>query len=75
MIKKLTKHGNGLALMIDRDVLESLGISEETPLSISTEGSVLIISPVRDEKRQELFEKALVKTNQKFGRVLKRLAD
>ncbi|MBF0606317.1 MAG: AbrB/MazE/SpoVT family DNA-binding domain-containing protein [Candidatus Magnetobacterium sp. LHC-1] len=75
MIKKLTKHGNGLALMIDRDVLESLGIGEETPLSISTEGSVLIISPVRDEKRQELFEKALVKTNQKFGRVLKRLAD
>jgi len=74
MIKKLSRHGNSLALVIDRGVLDLLEIDDKTPLDISTDGKVLIISPVRDEKRRKEFEAALEKTNQKYGRVLKRLA-
>jgi len=36
MIKRLTKHGNSLALVIDKGVLDLLKIDEETPISIST---------------------------------------
>jgi len=74
MIKKLTKHGNSLALVIERGVLDLLKINDHTPLDISTDGQVLVVSPVRDPKRHKLFEKALTKTNEKFGRALKRLA-
>ncbi len=74
MIKKLTKHGNSMALVIDKGVLELLKIDGETPLDISTDGKVLIISPVRDEKRQKQFEEALDKVNRKYGRALKKLA-
>lgn len=74
MIKKLTKHGNSMALVIDRGVLELLEIDDKTPLDISTDGKVLIIAPVKDEKRRKEFEEALEKTNRKYGRALKKLA-
>jgi antitoxin component of MazEF toxin-antitoxin module len=75
MLKKLTKHGNSLALVIDKGVLELLNIDDTTPLEISTDGTLLMISPVRDEKHKLQFEQALEKANSKYGRALKRLAD
>jgi antitoxin MazE len=74
MIKKLTRHGNSMALVIDKGVLDILNIEENTPLDISTDGKMLIISPVRDEKRRKQFEAALEKVNKKYGRALKSLA-
>ena len=75
MIKALTKHGNSLALIIDRAVLELLKINADTPLEISTDGHVLVITPIRDKARHDKFEKALERTNKKFGRALKHLAE
>jgi len=75
VIKKLNRHGNSLALVIDRPILKLLKIDKETPLEISTDGQILIISPVRDIKRKKKFQKALEKTNRKYSQVLKRLAD
>jgi hypothetical protein len=60
---------------MERGVLDLLNISADTPLDISTDGEVLIISPVRDEKRRKKFEKAVSETNRKYGRALKNLAD
>ncbi len=74
MIKKLTRHGNSMALVIDKGVLDLLNIEENTPLDITTDGKILMISPVRDEKRKKQFESALEKVNKKFGRALKSLA-
>ncbi|RPJ61906.1 MAG: AbrB/MazE/SpoVT family DNA-binding domain-containing protein [Dehalococcoidia bacterium] len=74
MIKKLTSHGNSLALVLDKGVLELLNIDSETPLEISTDGSLLLITPVKDEKRRRQFHDALESTNTRYGRALKRLA-
>jgi antitoxin component of MazEF toxin-antitoxin module len=75
MLKKLTRHGNSLALVIDKGVLELLNIDDRTPLEIATDGTLLLISPVRDAKRRRQFHQALEKANVKYGRSLKRLAD
>jgi antitoxin component of MazEF toxin-antitoxin module len=75
MVKKLTKHGNSLALVIDRAILDLLKIDTDTPLEISTDGQVLVISPVRDEEHRDRFRKALESANRKYGRALKRLAE
>jgi len=75
MIKKLTKHGNSLAVVIDRAVLDLLKIDADTPLEISTDGQVLVISPVRDNTHRDKFQKALESVNKKYGRALKRLAE
>ena len=74
MLKKLTRHGNSLALVLDKGVIELLNIDAETLLEISTDGSLLLITPVRDEKRRRQFNDALEKTNARYGRTLKRLA-
>ena len=75
MIKKLSKHGNSLALVIDRSILELLGIDEKTSLELSTDGAALVIAPVRDKKRRKRFELALASTNERYGKALKRLAE
>ena len=75
MTKKLTRHGNSLALVIDRGVLDLLNIGENTPLDVSTDGEVLIVSAVRSAARRKAFHSALEKTNKRYGRLLKRLAE
>lgn len=74
MIKKLTKHGNSLALVIDRGVLDLLDIDVETPLSIKTDGKCLIVTPVQDTARQKKFRAALDEGNRRYGKMLKKLA-
>lgn len=75
MVKRLTKHGNSLALVIDRGVLNLLEIDSDTPLTITTDGTSLILTPVRNQHRQRRFRKALQDVNRRYGRALKRLAD
>ena len=75
MIKQLTKHGNSWAVVIDRPVMDLLKIEPETPLEITTDGRVLTITPVKSDSRQKKFDAALSKTNRKFGRALKKLAE
>ena len=75
MIKRLTKHGNSLALVIDRGVLDLLEIDADTPLTVSTDGKCLIVSPVRDAKHIKAFRAALTGVNKRYGRALRRLAD
>ncbi len=74
MVKKLTRHGNSLALVIDKGVLELLNIDAETPLEISTDGNLLFIAPVRDPRRKKKFSAALEKANARYGKMLKHLA-
>lgn len=75
MIKKLSKHGNSLALVIDRSILELLGIDEKTSLELSTDGEALVIAPVRDKRRKKKFDDALAASNERYDKALKRLAE
>ena len=52
MVKTLTKHGNSLALVIDKPILDLLKIEADTPLSISTDGRCLIIAPADPKRRK-----------------------
>ena len=49
MIKTLTAVGNSLGLIIDKPILELLGIDKDTLLEVKTDGEGLIIRPVRAE--------------------------
>jgi len=75
MQKKLTKHGNSWALVIDKPILDLLKIDPTMPLEISTDGQTLIVSPAKDRARKAKFTTALKDTNRRFGTALKRLAN
>lgn len=74
MIKHLTSHGNSLALIIEKAILELLHITQDTPLEINTDGRNLIISPVEDEKQEKKFRETLAKVNKKYEKTLRALA-
>ena len=75
-MKKLTRHGNSWALVIEKPILDLLHIDPaETLLDITTDGASLRITPVRDVERRRKFDATVRETHRKFGRALKRLAD
>lgn len=75
MIKKLTKHGNSLALVIDKGILDLLEIDAETPISMTTDGKHLVIAKATDEKLQKRLNAILKEGKKKYARMFKRLAE
>lgn len=75
VIKRLTKHGNSLALVLDKPILELLKIDADTPLELVTDGSSLTVKPVRDPKSRAEFEKSWSGLRRKHASAFKRLAE
>jgi antitoxin component of MazEF toxin-antitoxin module len=75
MVKKLTRHGNSLALVIDRPILDLLKIEAETPLDISTDGRQLIVAPAKPSARRKKFDAAQEWAHKRYGKAFRKLAD
>jgi antitoxin component of MazEF toxin-antitoxin module len=75
MKKTLSKHGNSLALVIDKPILELLGIDSETELTIATDGRSLVVTPADVHDDRDAIDAALRAVNERHGATLKRLAE
>ena len=73
MIKKLTRHGNSLALVIDRPILDLLKVDPDTPLELTTDGDVLIVRPLREQGRRARFTVALAGVTEQYDAMLREL--
>lgn len=76
MIKKLVRHGNSRALIIDKPILELLGANEDSEFTITTDGHSLTITPVHsdEEERRLAFEHAAEDALRRYGSTFERLA-
>ena len=54
MRKKLSAIGNSLGIVIEKPILELLGIDRETELEMTTDGQRLIIEPIRQRRKRVL---------------------
>ena len=75
MIKKLTRTGNSIALVLDKPLLEELGLDENAEVEVSTNGQVIVITPKRTSARDRKFRKAVDKINRKYAGLFKRLSE
>jgi antitoxin component of MazEF toxin-antitoxin module len=75
MVKTLTQHGNSLALVIDKPILELLNINAKTPLLVVTDGQSLIVSPASSAQEDAAFRRITEKGHKRYGRMFKRLAE
>jgi len=75
MVKRLTKTGNSLALVLDKPLLDQMGIDANTPLEVSTDGAVIVISPVRDRRRTAKLKRLVAEAHRDYGGVFRRLAE
>lgn len=76
MIKQLRKVGNSNALLLDKPILELLGIGEESHVQLTIQDGVLIVAPVHPQPVEEAaFDQALEKVLKRRHAVLKKLAE
>ena len=75
MTKHLTRTGNSLALVFDRPLLEATKIDQNTELEISTDGDVILITPVRDQSRERKLRAGMEAIHDRYSGVFRRLAE
>jgi antitoxin component of MazEF toxin-antitoxin module len=75
MRKKLTRTGNSLALVLDKKLLDRVGIDADTTLDVSTNGQVIVVSPVRGRRRSATVKKIVAEAHDRYGGVFRRLAE
>ena len=76
MSKKLTRHGNSYALIIDKPLLQILNISEHTVLNLSIQDGALIIKPVKASvsKKSQSVKKIAQEIMEEYTDVFEKLA-
>lgn len=74
MRKTLCKTGNSYAIVLDRDLLDATHITPDTPLEVSSNGDIIVISPVRDDKREKKIEEIKKEMYERFSGLFKALA-
>lgn len=78
MIKKLTKHGNSYALVIDRGIMDLLNISEKSALYVTTDGRKLIVAPADEKagnKSNPSIDEAIQLSLKRYRKAYKKLAN
>jgi len=75
MIKTLTRHGNSHALVFGKPVMESLGITPDTPLQITLSGHSLVITPAGVGVGPERVVRHTRVIRRRYGTMLRRLAE
>lgn len=74
MRKKLVKHGNSLALVIDKPILELLKIDADTELEVTTDGNGLILSKAATEDRRARIDSIAERLERRYDGMFRRLA-
>lgn len=75
MTKRLQAIGNSAGIIIDKPVLELLKITAETDLEVETDGTRLIITPVRSSTaRQRRLAAVQARVVKKHERTFRKLA-
>ena len=78
MRKNLSAIGNSLGIVIEKPILELLNITRDTELEVTTDGTRLIIEPVRTgeaEERRGRVGAATKRVMKNHDRTLRRLAE
>jgi len=77
MVKKLQRRGNSLALVIDKSLMEQLGIGPDTPLQITVSSGCLVVRPLTSGVGPDGVASSLKKIRSRPGypEMLKKLAE
>jgi antitoxin MazE len=78
MRKNLSAIGNSLGLVIEKPILELLNITRDTELEVTTDGTRLIVEPVREVEakgRRGRVGSATKRVMRNHDRTLRRLAE
>ena len=73
--KTLTRSGNSVAVVLDRDLLEAAGLEEGATVEIEVVDGIISIGKLRDKRRAAKVDKILGKLDRRYAAVFKKLAE
>lgn len=74
MTKTLQRHGNSMALVLDKTMLDALGATAETPLHITFDGPSMTVTPVHVGVPAEELEETISRLRPRYKTMLENLA-
>ena len=74
MIKNLTRTGNSVALVLDKQLLEAAHLDPADQVEVSTNGQVIVIAPVRRKAETDKWKRGQALMHAKYAGAFRRLA-
>lgn len=74
MTRKLQRHGNSVALVFDKTMLDALHMTPETPVHITIHGSSITITPANVGIPEEELDEAVARLRPRYKRMLENLS-
>ena len=74
VVKTLQKYGNSYALIIDKALLDAMGITPETQLKVTVQGGGLTITTHNVGAGPERISASIAKLRPAYGEMLRNLA-
>jgi antitoxin component of MazEF toxin-antitoxin module len=75
MTRKLQRHGNSMALVFDKTMLEALHMTPDTPVHITFHANSMVITPAHVGIPQEELEETIARLRPRYRRMLENLAN
>lgn len=75
MVKTLQKHGNSHALVIEKPLMDAMGILPDDQLQVIVSGHSLIVTPVNVGLGGSAIAASILKLRPRYGDMLKKLAE
>lgn len=75
MLKRLTKHGNSRAIVVDKALLEAAGVSDTALFQISINPSGGLVIQSVEENMTEVFRENFEILNKKHKKLMQNLAE
>jgi antitoxin component of MazEF toxin-antitoxin module len=74
MTRKLQRHGNSVALVFDKTMLDALHMTPETPVHITIHGSSITITPANVGIPEEELDATMARLRPRYKKMLENLA-
>ncbi len=74
MIKTLQKVGNSHAVVLDKAMLEAMGVDKDTKLQLTLSGNSLVITPVNTGLGAKAVSASMKKLRPRYKKMLESLA-
>ncbi len=75
VVKTLQKYGNSYALIIDKALLDAMGITPETQLKVTVQGDSLTLCPSNVGIGRARVDALMDEIERDYGRALKKLSE
>ena len=74
MVRLLQKHGNSMALVFDKTLMEAMNMTPDTPLQLTVHGNSITITPVNVGVTQDELDAQIARLRPRYKKMLENLA-